>query len=474
MTPESVAAQFAYGKPGFSLLGYEEILLPAFLLSLDAVGQRKKPLPAIEEFVLYAVDSGLSTVDELSGFLGLQQSVVERAVVNHWSMDNVDYRAEASGSRKLVLTDRGRLAMRELYDVVPEAIEPSFGFDRLLWEVAPQHQQQLQQRRDFGHLRELPPRRRRSPEASELDPARLNNLLAGQRLRVRRGGPVEEVELLAVRGVTRAHKKVLPAVLLVFVGSRTPEALYSVVIDGRESRDHTVAFSELELDHSLGIGSSELQVSWPDILPPSVIAGMTPGDETDVLYRRIGLLEQQLDAATDEGDDEFSLEVREGIGAQLAELNETLLRIATRQVPVWMLPALGHDALNANRRLLISASSANGNTMNLSFLGAIERLLHRGVRVTLGLPPDWAAGGDDQVRLKRRLAGFSNDHENITVAYKNGLRNVLIWDGHWAAGEFPWLAYRGLQGLRTETAVLTDIREAVDAQFAETLAALGG
>ena len=474
MTPESVAAQFAYAKPGFSLLGYEEILLPAFLLSLDAVGQRKKPLPAIEEFVLYAVDGGLTTVHELSGFLGLQQSVVERAVVNHWSMDNVDYRAEASGSRKLVLTDHGRLAMRELHDVVPEAIEPAFGFDRLLWEVAPQHQQQLQQRRDHGHLRELPPRRRRSPEASELDPAHLNSLLAGQRLRLRRGGPVEEVELLAVRGVTRARKKVLPAVLLVFVGSRTPESLYSIVIDGQESRGHTVAFSELELDQSLGIGSSRPQIPWHDILPPSVIAGMLSGDETDVLYRRIGLLEQQLDAATDEGDEEFGSEAREELAAQLTDLNEALMKMATRQVPVWMLPALVGDALDANRRLLITTSSANGITINLAFLGAIERLLHRGVQVTLGLPPDWAAGGDDQVRLKRRLPGFSNDHENITIAYENGLRNVLIWDAHWAAGEFPWLAYRGLQGLRTETAVLTNVREAVDAQFAETLKTLGG
>jgi hypothetical protein len=175
-------------------------------------------------------------------------------------------------------------------------------------------------------------------------------------------------------------------------------------------------------------------------------------------------LERQLEASLEDADSE--VELRDSLKEEMHEVRSSFDAMTARHVPVWLAPDLGDQALDANRRLLIAGPSANGITLDRTFLDRVERLVRRGAEVHLGMPKDWAAGGEDQIRLNRRLASMASEHRNITVVFSEQMTNTLAWDNYWVASDFPWLAHGGMPGLRTEPAILVNDKEVVDGVFA--------
>ncbi|MGH8527035.1 MAG: hypothetical protein ACREXY_23370, partial [Gammaproteobacteria bacterium] len=137
VSPEQVAERYAQDRPGLTLVHFEERALPFFRVILDAVVQRKKDVPPIEEYVLRAVAAGMDTVDDIHGFLGLERQLVEAAIAAQWRADSIDYAAVPPSSEQRVrLSASGMQALEALQVLTPERMELVVDFDRLAWRIS--------------------------------------------------------------------------------------------------------------------------------------------------------------------------------------------------------------------------------------------------------------------------------------------------------------------------------------------------
>ena len=60
MTAEDVARRLAAARSGYQLVSYREVALPLFKVDLELLVLEKKKLPPIQEYVLRAVERGLT------------------------------------------------------------------------------------------------------------------------------------------------------------------------------------------------------------------------------------------------------------------------------------------------------------------------------------------------------------------------------------------------------------------------------
>lgn len=103
-------------RSGFDLVSCQEVGLPVYKLTVNALTQIRKPIPPIEEFILKAIDAGLSSEDEIAGFLGLEFSTVREAIVSLRSSEDIDLIApDATQLQIWKLTKKGERTLQEAY-----------------------------------------------------------------------------------------------------------------------------------------------------------------------------------------------------------------------------------------------------------------------------------------------------------------------------------------------------------------------
>jgi len=146
-TKLEVAKRYAGSRPGFELVIAEDVGIPYFELRMQVLVQREKNIGPIDEFVLGSVKRGIDTVPEVMRFLGLDQLVVEQAIVDLCKTDLLDYQVGTNGNA-FHLTELGKNAYQSLVELVPDRLEIKLGFDRLIWQPSSRHERALIRPRD--------------------------------------------------------------------------------------------------------------------------------------------------------------------------------------------------------------------------------------------------------------------------------------------------------------------------------------
>ena len=77
-------------RPGFDLVSCQEVGLPVYKITLNALNQIRKPIPPIEEYVLKSIDAGLFSEQEITGFLGLEISTIRESMINLRMREDID------------------------------------------------------------------------------------------------------------------------------------------------------------------------------------------------------------------------------------------------------------------------------------------------------------------------------------------------------------------------------------------------
>lgn len=120
-------------RSGFDLVSCQEVGLPVYKITVDALTQIRKSIPPIEEYILKAMDIGLSSEEETCDFLGLELPTVREAMVNLRVSEDIDLIApNASQLQVWKLTKKGARTLREAKIIVPEERTFEINFDGLL------------------------------------------------------------------------------------------------------------------------------------------------------------------------------------------------------------------------------------------------------------------------------------------------------------------------------------------------------
>ncbi len=166
-TLEEVARRY-HDRPGFKLVDCKEVGLPVYRITVQALTLLHKAVPPIEEFVLKAVNARLSSEEDISAFLGLEQPVTNNALYTLRMSDDIDLVAPpGSQMQEWRLTKKGERTLCEAEVIVPEDKTFKIYFDGLLRRTLWYNVPELLRHRDV-EIMEIPPFPPSSPELEDL------------------------------------------------------------------------------------------------------------------------------------------------------------------------------------------------------------------------------------------------------------------------------------------------------------------
>lgn len=472
MTPESIASRLGR-RPGQRLLTYREVGLPFWDVPLRCRFLAKKPLPAIDEFVLRSVEAGLHVSSEIVSFLGLETRVVETVMGSLVSSGHLAPRVDATGSVSYVLTARGVSSVNELSQITPEDRTINLAYDGLLRRFMYVDQALRWRPRDLkpNDLLEIPAFPADPPEVDPTLTVAVANTIRDQTSEAGQ-------ELLAVIRLDGQREKFFRrAIALVFQSvDRADELSVMFAVDGRLSEEHSSAFARAEGRRKLGIMGMlrDSDGVVPEVLGQGIVSQLADEAEVTALQQATEGFREQLRRLSIRSAD-VSVEQKEQLESEAEDIEQrideaeaALSRLPVRLLEVHEHPALLIDALSAaQERLLIVSPWIRAAVVNDAFMVSLEGLVKKAVQVTIayGIGDGKPGSGSDQAAERRlkELAASNTNFQFMRLGDTHA-KILLVDDRFVVVTSYNWLSFRGDpdRPFRDERGTLVTIKSEID------------
>lgn len=477
MTPEAVAKRHAYSRAGYDLIGYAQVGLPVYELNVQAYTLAYKRISPLDEFALKSINAGLSTIEEICGFLGLHRNVVRGVLSELIRTDDVALSGSVDQPRQsLKLTPKGKHTLEEAELISPEERIITIQFDGLLRTplLLREYLHAPKDLKSLGWL-EIPSIPAARPEIDDLQVADIQRIvkqLSRYTKDIRR-------DVLAVKDIVKRFKKFRAAVALRYRSSDGGVVL-SFAIDGRLSNEHEEAFAR-------GDGLKKLKVLQEDSSAFQELVAETPAQIMQALpdqetlrrlkkeeaeaFSRLSKAVEKVESAS-QGEPKKLAEERVG----LAEIEHARAREALNQLPVRSLSVFEHPALldraltDSKQRLMIISPWVLPRVIDRSFLQKLRRLLEGGVRVYIG----YGIGNNTIHKdIAADLKQLSKTYSNFTLKKLGDTHaKLLLSDKSFVVlGSFNWLSFKGDPSatFRDEQSFYVTLPEVIEDKFNEQL-----
>ncbi|MFI9786087.1 hypothetical protein ACIHEI_21700 [Kitasatospora sp. NPDC051984] len=446
-SPDSLlAVRFHNARPGLELITIIDAALPVTPVTVAVEAQERKQLPLLDEFVLRLVSANIRTPESIGGILGLETSMVAKAVSDQFSHDHLVYGRPQPGTKPhqypLRLTGKGQRAANELTVTRPQRSDMPFIWDRLLRKVRPYDRQSVitKRRATEDDLLLLPAVENTEIQPGDLSLAELNLLLKDRE---------DQREILAVRRVTQTPApRFIPAKVLVYADEDRTDLQLGVVVDGELSHPHEIAL----LNHG---GAQALGIN-VEPAPPR------PTLTADLERIRVPLAEvtrQRADAAAHMRATPLSA----------APHQPEPVQDEIRAISVFEHPDLLDEALtSARRRILLISPWVKRKIITTDFLSKLEGRLRAKVSVDIayGYSSDESESDHDAIRRLTNLADRYPQHFHFS-RLKSTHAKVLLFDDVWITTSFNWLSFKGDRNrtFRSEEGTLVRGRASADEHY---------
>ena len=478
---DATAQKFAHDRTGFRLVDYAEVGLPIYRIRIQAVLLNHKKIPPIEEFILKALNSGLTSAEEISEFLGLELIIINAGLAELLRTDNISLSAPAGSRRQeLALTKKGKSTLHEAELVMPEERTLEIEFDGLLRKPffrSPVYPLKPRELKDEGR-REIPPFPTKRSEVENLDLQEVGNVIREQ------GDATDyKKDLLAIKAIDYRQRFFMPAVALVYKANSGSEIQVAFVLDGRITEDHERAFAQAGGPKKIGIEQSVNSVAQnqtDDIVEPEITSEIPPDKEVEKINKSVSDaqseledLKADLDGADNEEDKISVQEKIEEVSERLNQSKSELQAFPVRQLEVYDHPPLLHKAItDSQERLMIISPWIRAGVVDKKFVQDFEKMLKRGVQAYIGYG---IAKEEDRnryhsdIQAEQKLKNLSEKYDNFSfVRFGDTHAKIIIMDRKFAVqSSFNWLSFRGdpNKTFRDEAGVCITIPEYIEELF---------
>ncbi|MHC5772953.1 phospholipase D-like domain-containing protein [Nostoc sp.] len=485
-------------RSGFDLVSCQEVGLPVYKLTVDALTQIRKPIPPIEEYVLQTINIGLSSEEEIAEFLGLELPTVREAMVNlRIISEDIDLVApDASQLQVWKLTKKGEKTLQEARIIVPEERTFEINFDGLL--QIPRWYGRLERGllkpknlRDEG-LVEIEPSPKRPPELSDLKLKDIDNII--RQIEEDNNGKSkirQERDLLALKAIERKPLFFQPATALVYKAKDSHEIQVAFIVDGIPSTEHETAFARSNGVKKLRIAEmltqSEPRKLAEEILGHEFVA-QADADQVATLKKKVTAAQAKIQAqieTTQEKieqteDDQQKQTLNQQLQDALKQIEQfqTQLNLTLASVPMQWLEMYEHRPLleqalkDSQERLMIISPWIRAKSVNRWFLQQFENLLKRGVQVFIG----YGLGEKDEnryptdIQAEESLQKLARQYSKTFKLKRLGDTHakILIVDTKFAVStSFNWLSFKGERDrtFRDERGTLVSDPQKIDELF---------
>lgn len=434
---ETIAMRFADYRPGFNLLSCEDAALPFEMITAGAILQERKRVAPVTEFIMRAVNSGLSSIAEISELLGLDFDSVEFVIAELYAADQVDLPL-VDGARKLQLTAAGAETVQSLIEIVPIEKEIWFFYDKILLRPSPFRIRQMKRSGDLGleELIVIPAKHNRNVALNELRVEALNEA-------VKEAMNADSADVMAIKNLIRHEMRYLPCHLLIYESTDSSRHVAEVVVDGRIQSGVGLELERLGIKKHLGIEFAEpASRSLVEVL--HVQEAITKLPEPPSSREKVQLLEA-FEVDEENLVEPTHVEVQQQIDSGPRNLDTFEHR-----------PLLTEALETANSRLLIISPWVKGSVVRHEFLAQLRRAAERDVKIHIGYGEDPYASGSHADVLSR-LHKLADEFSNVVIGcLGNTHAKTLIWDENRVSTSFNWLSFQGNKDrtYRQETGLL--------------------
>lgn len=466
--PELLALRHA-DRPGCRFVGYREVGIPIFFMSLRAAIIRHRSLPTVDEFILRCIQTGISTIDGCSDFLGLSKALIEHRIVELRTKELVELDNVASPPG-LVLTASGavtaqRLSLREIREETLSSV-PFHGWTRCPFACTEAQTMAKSEAQD-ANLVLLRPVPSRHPDAVEVDPRALTTMLAEMNTR----GSDAVAEILSVRAVLKGVRtRFLPAIMMQWQSNASGKSQVGFIVDGRIDEEFERCFGAMKGNDLfcdiLATESQSIEKLLEVVMPAPMLERVrrTLVSERDArLLSQANLeLQAEVEIAQELEPDPSRPDTRIEQANRIKELEAI---IGNRPHQIWTAD-IRHNFCKslqiAKERLIIVSAFINDDVVNADFISSLKAAIRRGAKIYLGIGDDNMTQGEAWKREARNRALASLDRlqqehpDGVTVAQRHHHAKILVCDSQFAmTGSYNFLSFRGdHRKVRDEQALL--------------------
>ncbi|MEQ8995594.1 MAG: phospholipase D-like domain-containing protein [Coleofasciculus sp. B1-GNL1-01] len=456
---EQIARRYD-NRAGFDLVSYKEVGLPVYKITVQALTQIRKPIPPIEEYVLKAIHAGLSSEQDIAGFLGLEPSILREAMIELRLSETIDLIApEDSAMQVWKLTKKGERTLKEAQLIVPEERSFTINFDGLLRYV------RWYGRLDINLLRprelrqqgmmEIPALPAKPPELSDIKLTDVDRIIS-QDEKERKKTRSRERELLALKTIERRQRFFQPALALIYKAKDRDEVQVAFAIDERLSSEHEQAFARANGVKKLRIienlNDSECKKLAEDILGREFVA-QAPLPEVDDIKDKVASVRATIETTRQTIERTQTDHEKKELEQKLQAANQEIekLQAQLNDVPIRWLGVYEHRPLlkqalqDSQERLLIISPWIRANATN-ELIQQLEKLLKRGVKVFIGygLGEDYNQKTRDK-KAENAIEKLDQQYDNFRLKRLGDTHaKILISDSKFAVvTSFNWLSFKG-------------------------------
>jgi hypothetical protein len=416
-------------RPGFNLVDFEEVGLPVYRLTSTVLTLQRKAYSPIEEFVLRAVEAGLMTIQDVSGFLGIGEKVVEATASNLIKDDEL--LADPDGT--LRLTRKSERVLAGESHIRPREQSLVFRYDGLTRKPIQSDELRLWEPRDMRNrgIREIRPFPPKRPNPEDIRADQLEAVLRspGQ-------SPEPPVQILQVKSISRAAANFIPAIALIYRRASGNDVQVGFAIDGRLSREHEDAFAASDGPARMGITPAILNpalsrddsgLHLPIAPPQSDLAG-TQAARQKALSKLGRQIEERHGSAGDQ--------VQAVSPTKAAQPDVEMIAVYDHP------PLLRSAIVEAQRRLIIISPWITDAVVDKPFLRTLTKRLEEGLEVFIGYGLGEQEHVSDAIKQLEKLAGFYAKLH--FVRFGDTHAKILVKDEDWlVTTSFNWLSFRG-------------------------------
>ncbi|MDD4591965.1 MAG: hypothetical protein PHG06_16300, partial [Parabacteroides sp.] len=123
-----IAKKHANSMPGYELINVFEAAFPVYRLNISTLILHEQDIPVVGQFILKLIHSGIEDVENICGFLGLSEQIVEDYILELLTQELVT-NEYVQDSIMLLLTAKGHEVMEKMKFVKPEEVAVPLVFD---------------------------------------------------------------------------------------------------------------------------------------------------------------------------------------------------------------------------------------------------------------------------------------------------------------------------------------------------------
>lgn len=504
-TEEEIAKRYD-NRPGFELVSLVPVALPVSRITLTVLTLFRKPIPPIEEFILKSINAGLSSIEQISQFLGLEQSIIEDAIINLIQLDNIAFIApQESKIQELNLTKKGETTLEDARIIVPEDRSYPINFDRMLgkprWYGKLEESRGLLRPRDLKdfNIVEIPAYPTKIVELGDInlkDVERIIHQIAKDKKKKKE----EQRDFIGLKAIEKRENLFEEAFALVYKQKDGYELQIAFAIDGRLSEEHESAFARAkggkkdriikELKENILNQSRELKTLAEEKLGSGIIEEAEKYEQqissvSEQVQERATQLEAEINLTNqnieiidnEEKKKELENKLQKAVN-EIAELNKRLDSLISL-TPIRFLKTYDHRPLleealkDSKERLLIISPWIRANASNSWLIDSLEKLLKRGVKVFIG----YGFGDESEENRRDYDIEAENKIKKLAKRYQDNFvfkrlgdthSKILVSDQKFAiVGSFNWLSFKGdpNRTFRDERSILVSYPQKIDELF---------